>query len=92
MKQPNSSLNQINYLIVAGLLVISVILWIGIFVLFAITGKSDSAIIVAASSIPSGLIGFLTREFKAVSGDDNSTAITGPIDTKNDKENEEKTN
>lgn len=86
-RHSKSLLDQINVIIVIGLLVITAILWIGIFVVFAITGKTDSSMILAASSTSSGLIGFLSREFKMVTGDDNSATVT---DQSNSTENNKK--
>lgn len=47
--------------------------------------------ILAASSISSGLLGFLSREFKTISGDDNSATVTGPIDTVDQPKKDDKT-
>lgn len=52
--------DQINLWVCVGLMVIDAVLWIGIIYLHT-RGPVDNAMVLAAGSIPAGLIGFITR-------------------------------
>lgn len=77
----NQNPEQINRIIVLGLLAVDAVLWIGIFIVYVTQHQVDNAIVLAASGIPSGLIGFISRDHKpASSTGDDSVIINNPTD------------